>query len=409
MAQPRWIAALWVTLLAQTVASFLTQSLPAIAPVMTAEAGLSPEAIGNLASAVALGTVLFLLAGGGLLTRFGPVRTLQIGSAVLAVGMVIAASGSVPALLLASLLLGIGYAPAAPAGSQILQDTAPAQHRTLIFSVKQAGAPLGGTFAGLICAPVAAWLGWQAAVLLGAVVAVVTGLLIQPQRAALDRPEQTRPVQPSKGVRQMLAAPLAVLRLDARLPPLIVLAISFSIVQGCLFAFTVAWLVTDRHMSLIEAGAVFAAMQAAGVAARIVLGWLADRTGQQGRNLVLQAIAAAICTVLLATVPAGFAILILLAVATGSLAASWNGIVMAEVARLVPRERVGDATAGCVLFIFLGYLAGPSIFAAIIAVTASWTGAFLAIAAQLAVATAMVTGTLFPSHQPRPPQRSASD
>jgi MFS family permease len=398
MAQPRWIAALWVTLLAQTVASFLTQSLPAIAPVMTAEVGLRPETIGNLASAVALGTVLFLLAGGGILARFGPVRTLQIGAALLAIGMVIAAQGSIAALLVASLLLGIGYAPAAPAGSQILQDTAPKEHRTLIFSVKQAGAPLGGTFAGLICAPVAAWLGWQAAVLLGAVVAIATGLAIQPQRLWLDQPDTPRPRRQGQGIAQVLAAPLTALRLHPRLPPLIILAISFSTVQGCLFAFTVTWLVTDRGMSLVEAGGVFAAMQGAGVAARIVLGWLADRTGTPGRNLIIQAFAAALCTTLLVALPLGFAMVILLAMATGSLAASWNGIVMAEVARLVPRDRVGDATAGCVLFIFLGYLVGPSVFAAAIALTGSWTGAFIAVAAQLVlVAAAVAPGMMRPA------------
>jgi MFS family permease len=394
MAQPRWIAALWVTLLAQTVASFLTQSLPAIAPVMTAEAGLRPETIGNLASAVALGTVLFLLAGGGILARFGPVRTLQIGSVLLAIGMVVAIQGSVVALLLASLLLGIGYAPAAPAGSQILQETAPKEHRSLIFSVKQAGAPLGGTFAGLICAPVAAWLGWQAAVVFGAIVAIATGLAIQPQRVSLDQPTVPRPTRREQGIGHLLAAPLVALRLHARLPPLIILAVSFSTVQGCLFAFTVTWLVTGRGMSLIEAGGVFAAMQAAGVAARIVLGWLADRTGTPGRNLILQAFAAAVCTVLLVSLPVGFAAVLLLAMATGSLAASWNGIVMAEVARLVPRDSVGDATAGCVLFIFLGYLAGPSVFAAVIALTASWSGAFIAVAAQLAMVAVAVAPKL---------------
>ncbi|MBR0650092.1 MFS transporter [Roseomonas terrae] len=397
MARPSWIAALWVTLLVQTVASFLTQSLPAIAPLMTADAGLRPEVIGNLASVIALGTVLFLLAGNGVLARFGPVRTLQIGAAVLALGMLIAASGSVPALVFASLLLGIGYAPAAPAGSQILQDSAPAEHRTLIFSVKQAGAPLGGAFAGLICAPVAAWLGWQAALLLGAAVAIATGCIIQPQRRPIDRPEEPRPTGAAKGLAQMLAAPIAALRLDARLPPLIALAMSFSVVQGCLFTFVVTWLVTDRGLSLVEAGGVFAAMQAAGVLARIVLGWLADRTGRPGRNLLIQAIAAAACTLLLTLLPAGLWLLVILAGATGSLAASWNGIVMAEVARLVPRGRVGDATAGCALLIFLGYLVGPSAFALLIGATGSWGGSFAVIAGQLVIVAGAVAAPLLRS------------
>jgi hypothetical protein len=56
---PAWVAALSATLLMQTVASFLTQSLPVIAPLITASAGLAPESIGNLATLVAAGTMLF--------------------------------------------------------------------------------------------------------------------------------------------------------------------------------------------------------------------------------------------------------------------------------------------------------------------------------------------------------------
>jgi len=388
--QPGWLGALWVTLLAQTVASFLTQALPAIGPLMTADTGLRPEAIGNLSSVVAFGTVLFLLAGGGVLARFGPVRTLQAGALVLAIGMALAAQGSVVALVLASLLLGVGYAPAAPAGSQILQETAPREHRTLIFSVKQAGAPLGGAFAGLLCAPAAAWLGWQAALLLGAVLAVATAFIIQPQRVALDRPGAARPARSGSGLRHMLLAPLAALRLHPRLPPVVALAMALSTTQGCLFVFTVTWLVTARGFGLIEAGGVFAAMQAAGVVARLALGWLADRTGTPARNVVIQAFGAAVLLMLFVTDAFGGGIwaVKLMAAATGALAASWNGIVMSEVAGLVPREKVGEATAGCTLLIFLGYLVGPTVFAALVAATGNWSLAFLLVAAQLvAVAT----------------------
>lgn len=387
---------MWVTLLAQTTASFLVQTLPAIAPMMTAEGGLRPETIGNLASITALGTVLFLLTGGGVLARFGPVRTLQAGALVLALATVIGADGSVWTLGLAALLIGIGYAPAAPAGSQILAETAPREHRTLIFSIKQAGAPLGGTFAGLLCAPVAAWLGWRAALLLGGLLALATMLAIQPQRRALDRPDTPRHRSNGHGLRHMLLGPLAALRLHARLPPLVLLATALATTQGCLFSFTVTWLVTDRGLGLVEAGGVFAAMQAAGVVARLALGWLADRTGRPARNVVIQAFAAAFCMALFVTsaVGAGLLATTLMAAVTGALAASWNGIIMSEVATLVPREMVGEATAGCTLLIFLGYLVGPTVFALVIGASGSWELAFLCIAAQLLVVATVVAVAL---------------
>ena len=147
-----WVAALGATLLMQSVSSFLTQTLPVVAPLITASAGLAPERVGNLSSLVAFGTVLFLLLGGPFLARLGPVRMLQAGALLSGIALLIAALGALPALMLASLLLGVGYGPSPPAGSRILAATAPKRHRTLIFSVKQAGAPLGGAMAGLIAA-----------------------------------------------------------------------------------------------------------------------------------------------------------------------------------------------------------------------------------------------------------------
>ena len=257
-----------MTLLAQTVAAFLVQTLPAITPLMTAEGGLRPETLGNLTSITALETVVFLLAGGGLLARFGPVRTLQIGALALALATVIGADGSVWALGVAALLIGIGFAPAAPAGSQILAETAPREHRTLIFSIKQAGAPLGSTFAGLLCAPVSVWLGWRATLLLAGC------WPLRPcspsSRSAGRSTSQTWPApDPAGGARHMLLDPLAALLLHPRLPPLVLLATALSTTQGCRFSFTVTWLVTDLGLGLVEAGGVFAAMQAAGVVARL--------------------------------------------------------------------------------------------------------------------------------------------
>lgn len=102
---------------------------------------------------------MFLLAGGGMLARFGPVRTLQIGALVLALATVIGADGSVWALGVAALLIGIGYAPAAPASSQILAETAPREHRTLIFSIKQPG--LRWAAPSRVCSVRRSRLGWD--------------------------------------------------------------------------------------------------------------------------------------------------------------------------------------------------------------------------------------------------------
>jgi len=73
-----------------------------------------------------------------------------------------------------------------------------------------------------------------------------------------------------------------------------------------------------------------------------------------------------------------------LATVAGFFCASWNGIYMAEVARLAPADRVADATSSSTLFTFLGYVAGPSLFAAAVPFV-GWQWPYVAAGAQLAV------------------------
>jgi MFS family permease len=389
-----WLSALGATMLMQLVASFMGQSLPVIAPLMMASTGLAPERVGNLSSLTALATVLYLMIGGVFLARMGPVRMLQLGTAVAVTALLVASLGQAFAIFLAAFMLGLGYGPTPPAGSRMLAATAPPQHRSLIFSIKQAGAPAGGALAGLVAAPVALAYGWPAALMLAFGVGVLAILVIQPLRPAFDA-ERNR----AQRLRfndifspRAISAPLASFKQNPALRRVTALSVSFAIAQGCLFSFTVTWLVEKRGFDLVLAGSVFAAMQFAGVVARILLGWVADRTGNALANLAAQGFVAGSAILALALLPAdaGFWPLALIAVLCGFFGASWNGISLAEVARLAPAGKVADATAGSTIFIFLGYVAGPSIFATLVSLTGSWTLPQILVAAQLLLASALV-------------------
>lgn len=382
-----WIAALLATLLMQTVGSFLGQSVPVVAPSMTADLGIRPETIGNLSSISTLGAILFLLFGTPFVARFGPVRMLQWGAAVGAVGVVMTASGFVAALPLAALLMGIGYGPTGPAGSRILNATAPPRHRFLIFSIKQAGAPAGGALAGLLAAPLAASHGWQAALMVGVALALLAVLALQPMRASLDA-ERAPPFPLREAFRpRQLGAPLAVLRLHPVLPPLTLQAFAFASLQGCLFSFTVTWLVEAQGFALTAAGTAFAVMQVAGVVGRLVIGHAVDRIGDAVRCLALHGIFAAGLSALWVLLSPGAAwpVVLGLAVLCGFTAASWNGIFIAEVARVAPPEKVAEATSGAILLCFIGYLVAPSAFAFAVTASGGWTLPFLAACGLLAV------------------------
>jgi MFS family permease len=386
---PVWVVALSTTLGMQTVASFLDQSLPIIAPLLTAGAGLAPERVGNLSSLNSVGTVLFLLFGGPLLARLGPVRMLQVGALMAVSGLLIASSGWWPVLVVAAVFMGAGYGPSPPAGSRILAATAPPQHRTLIFSIKQAGAPAGGAFAGLILAPAAAAWGWPSALFVAVAIGLVAAAIINPARQLLDTErEPDRPIGLGALFNlRKVAAPFVMLKANTVLLSVTALAFSFAIVQGSLFSFSVTYLVTARHLPLAVAGMVYACMQFAGVFARIFLGWLADRTGRPAHNLTVQALVAAAMVVGYSTLPdqPPFLLAAVIAGATGFVAASWNGIYMAEVARLSTPDRIAEVTSSSAVVTFLGYVSGPSIFSILVTWTGGYRAPFIAVAAQLAV------------------------
>jgi hypothetical protein len=55
---------------------------------------------------------------------------------------------------------------------------------------------------------------------------------------------------------------------------------------------------------------------------------------------------------------------------------------------------VAEATAGSTIFVFLGYVAGPSIFATLVSLTGSWMLPQILTAAQLLLVSALVGLTL---------------
>jgi MFS family permease len=395
---PLWGLALATTLGMQTVASFLDQSLPIIAPLLTAGAGLAPERVGNLSSLNSLGTVLFLLFGGPVLARLGPVRMLQVGALLAVSGLLVAASGRWPLLVLAAIVMGIGYGPSPPAGSRILAATAPPRHRTLIFSIKQAGAPAGGAFAGLILAPAAAAWGWTTALLIAVAIGLVAAAIIAPAREQLDTERDPgAAIRPSVLLNpRRVSAPFVMLKASPALLSVTALAFSFAIVQGSLFSFSVTYLVTARHLPLTTAGLIYACMQFAGVFARIFLGWLADRTGRPSHNLTAQAFIAALMVAAYSALPDSPPVLVaaVLSGATGFFAVSWNGIYMAEVARLSAPDKVAEVTASSAVVLFLGYVSGPSIFSVMVTYSGGYQLPFIAVSAQLALMAAIQVAVL---------------
>ena len=382
---PAWVWPLAATLAMQTSSAFLGRLVPTIAPVLTASSGLPEEAIGYLAALSTVGSLAFLMVGHPLIRRYGPVRTLQAGMLLGGCGLLMLAAPHWGWILLANIVLGLGYGPSAPAGSDILLRHAPAAHRTLIFSLKQAGVPMAGVLAGLILPWLVERMDWRLALALVALLPLATTLAVQPVRNSVDAERD-----PSQPVHlghlfspATMLGPIRMTLASSVLTRVTVAGCCFSIGQGCLVAFLVTWLVHRIGLDLVQAGAVFAVMQATGIVGRIGLGWLSDRWGSGLRTLFLNAVATCVTVGVfaLATPSWSFTALMVLSAVAGVTVTSWNGVHLAEIARLSPAGRVSEATSGATFMSFIGYVVGPAGFAGVLMLTDSYPATFAVVAA----------------------------
>lgn len=375
----RWIRiAIGVTLI-QAVLALLTRTQPLLGVPLTATAGMSPYAVGQLASATSLGSMLYYIWGPAAPGRLGAAQQLRAGCLLAGVAILLSLSGSWGMMLVAALLIGIGYGPSAPAGSDILIGIVPRHRRGLVFSVKQAGVPLGGLIAGLLLPAALLWGG------VGVALSAAAGLAFA---AALVLGYSFREPGP---VRRMnlrailtpatLARPVAMFRLvnsDKAMRRITVSALGLAVAQGVLMGYFPVFLIAHAHISLTAAGALFALLQGFGIVGRIAAGWFSDRIGSPVATLMGAGLLSSITMVLLACLGpdspmAGFALVAALA---GICVVSWNGVFLAGLAALAPEAEVGNVTSAGTLVVFLGYVLSPLLLQGVLTLTKSYPVGF---------------------------------
>ncbi len=363
----------------QLLVSMAVVTVPVIAPELSREAGLAPAFVGLFIAAVYGVSMLSGLAAGGLVRRLGAIRVSQGCLAACAAGLALVAGGSAPLVAAGALLLGVGYGPITPASSHVLARTTPAGMMSFVFSLKQTGVPLGGALAGAVVPPLVLWGGWRAGALAVGAACLATIALAQPLRAALDADREPGRRLAAAG----LAGPLRYTLGHAGLRRLAVCSFFFAALQLCLITFIVTHLTRNLGYSLVAAGLMLTAAQAGGVLARIAWGALADRWGRPVALLGLVALAMGVAALATSRFtpqwpPAAVAAV---CAAFGATAIGWNGVYLAQVARLAPPGHAGDATGGSLVFTYGGVLFGPPAFSLLVASGVDYASAYLLVAA----------------------------
>jgi predicted MFS family arabinose efflux permease len=367
----------------QTVSAFLSRLIPIVGPAMSEEFGWCGSSIGYLTAGNALGGLMVLVAGSSLLRQVGGTRMLQL-ALILGTGcMVFFLYPSIGIALIACFAMGMSNGAANPAGSEVLQRFSPPAMRNLMFSIKQAGVPLGGMLAGLLVPLVIALAGWRFSLLICSLIVLLPTLLTWKLSAILDIKSTTtkHPTSliPTAQSLRTLSLPLASLAHSRGLLKISIVGSLFAVSQSCWFAFTVIYLVDTLDFSLTLAGVVFAVMQVGGVFGRIVLGWLSDYMHSATATLSVAAIFSAVTTALLGLTSAQWPLwsIILLALVAGGTAASWNGVQIAEVARRSPPDQIAETAAGSAILISLVNIVAPSAFAMSVAASGRYDIPFL--------------------------------
>ena len=385
---PGFLRPLAAMLLVQAMTAMAVVTVPVLAPEIAAALEVDSSAVGFHQSIAFAGAAALTLVSGSLVLRYGGIRINQASVMLSAAGVGLVLAGAAPALVLGAILAGMGYGLATPGASHVLARVTPPERRGLVFSVKQSGVPLGGLAAGLLFPTIAERFGWTWAILLSCIMAASAALLIQRLRAPLDTDrDRSRRVDiagaPADAIRLVLATP--------GLRPIALVAFSFGAVQLILFAFLVTFLVERVALDLVTAGLLFAVMQAAGIAARVVWGWVNDRWVRSRMLLALLGTGTLVSVAAVAAFSSAWPLAGLAAVcaALGVTAVGWNGIYLAEIVRIMPMEKIGTATGGVLVFTFVGIMVGPSSFAAIVALSGSYNPAFAAVGA-LVLATVIV-------------------
>lgn len=364
------------------VGPFLHFGLPAVAPYVGPELGVSRSGFGVLASALALVGGIASPPMGVLVDRYGGRRPLMVvfllaGGGLAAVGMAI----SYAWVFVGVILAGLAMALSVPSTNLLVGKHVAGRQQGMFVGVKQAGVQIGQFLAGAVLPTGAFLFGWRTAFVVSGVAifggVVATAVLVKPDaRRLVGRHER--------------------LKRGEALQPIVWLLMGYSVLLGA------AVLSVNTYLPLYAfeelgapaalAGLTMGAVGLAGSVSRIGCGFIIDRFRSPVRLLSWVALMAACAAGLfLAAGTAGMALLWGGALLFGLAGGAWNVVAMYLIVRHVRQRATGRATGLVMLSYYAGLTMGPLLVGLLLDMTGSWVLGwgtvitFFAMAALLAV------------------------
>jgi len=377
----RVVGAALVVSIGGSLPSFLTGAL---AVQLRADLGLDTTQLGVALGSFGLAAALASVVLGRIVERVGPERSMRIAATVSVAAMagIATLATSFGSLVGFLALAGFSVALTNPAVNAFVARGVPIHRHGLAFAIKQSGMPAAALAAGAAVPLLALTVGWRYGFVSGAAIAAC-GLALVPAR----RPE-TAPLPPDATPSASEPPPLA--RPPVSRTTLVILSIGVGL-GAVAAAVLVGFLVSGAvHVGLAPgaAGWLLTAGSLVGIAVRVRAGVLADRRdGRHLRVVALMLLAGSIGFVLF-SLDVAWVYVVATGLAFGT-AWAWPGLFNFAIVRIRPDDP-GAATGLTQTGVYVGILAGPLIFGAVVD-AASYTAGWLLTAVFALAGAATVT------------------
>lgn len=381
----RW-RVLAVATVQQAGLTFVRFGLPALAPFVRADLGLSLAETGVVLGAFDLGALLAFYATGLATERAGERRVMAAGAVATGLMAVLGAlAPSVRLLALALAAAGAGFPSSQVAGSHAVMAAFPARERGVAMGVRQAGLPVGGLLAAFLLPWVASVAGWRWGLVVAgtgcALAGALTYVALGPHEGAqgLHHPRRAQGIDPWRAPREFFrSVPLVLTTLTACL---------LAAGQFGLTGYLPLYFVDRFGWEAQRAARLLLFVHVGGIVGRMAWGWVSDRWfgADRPKPIALAACCAAATVVALALlarwdgVPAWVAAV--LALLSGFTLLGWNGLyvtLLSELAWAASAVMVGLSMT--VLYVFT-MLAPPVFGWTVERMGGHYTGAWLGVVA----------------------------
>jgi FSR family fosmidomycin resistance protein-like MFS transporter len=309
-----------------------TDLLNVLYPLLQAQFGLSYAAIGALKSVYSGSMAVGQIPSGKLAVRFGAVRVLAIGTALIAVGYGLAGlTGSLYGVVAGLLLAGLGGSTQHPIGSSLVSAAfSGLRSRTALGTYNFTG-DVGKVLLPALFALIAASLGWRQALIVVAAMAVLgAGVIL----ASLKPVPLHNKGDEAKGGVAGQDRPWAYWLLFA-------IHIADDLVRTGFLIF-LPFLLRDKGADLPTIGLGLSLMFAGGAAGKLVMGWVGDRLGVVP-SVILTEVATTLLILLL--LPMSLPIVLVLLPAVGLMLNGTSSVLYGTVPEFVSPEKRTHAFA----------------------------------------------------------------